>query len=117
MVKYPHKQPKRGVMCVTFEQAIKRNLRLATWIGESKSHIYLGYDPQKGWSIQRLGFLQRIFRCLGFYASTHSKNLRELQSCYFRVDSGSPEAQVARAVMVKINSSLERKNRDLLFVY
>ena len=41
-----------------------------------KKGVYLSYDKVAGWTIRQFGLIQRFFRWLGFYSSTHLKHIK-----------------------------------------
>ncbi len=72
----------------------------APHLGRS-SGIYLSFQEGKGWSLIRLNCIQRIFRWLGAYSSTHLKTIaRQLVK----------EPAVPAALAAKINAAWEKKS-------
>lgn len=65
-----------------------------------KSGVYLSFREGKGWSLMRLNCIQRIFRWLGAYSSTHLKTVAvQLRK----------EPAVPADLAVKINAAWEKK--------
>lgn len=66
-----------------------------------KSGVYLSFQEGKGWSLVRLNCIQRIFRWLGAYSSTHLKAVAgQLRK----------EAVVPAALAAKLNAAWEKKS-------
>lgn len=64
------------------------------------SGIYLRFEARKGWSLVRLNCIERIFRRLGFFSSTHLKTVAE---------QIRKEADVPPALAAKINRACAKK--------
>ena len=72
-------------------------------LGRAK-RVYLSYDRTTGWAVQDfrgcLGFVKKILRALGFYSSTHLKNIASQMQ---------REANVPQQLLNKINACWVKK--------